>query len=82
MDKQQPAHKIRLGVVKATIWENGTRNGTLFNVTIHLYKEGDNWKQATNFSRNDSCWQTSDSPCLNRNTHRSFFLSLLATGHR
>ncbi|MBY0527981.1 MAG: hypothetical protein K2R98_31580 [Gemmataceae bacterium] len=54
MDKQKPAHEVRLGTIKATIWENVTRSGSFFNVTIHrLYKEGEEWKQATNFARND-----------------------------
>jgi hypothetical protein len=54
MTQQQPAHEIRLGTIKATVWANITRSGSFFNVTIHrLYKEGEEWKQATNFSRND-----------------------------
>jgi hypothetical protein len=54
MTKQQPTHEIRLGTIKATIWENPTRNGAAYNVAIHrLYKDGDAWKQATNFGRND-----------------------------
>jgi hypothetical protein len=46
MPNQQPAHEIRLGAVKATIWENETANGKRYNVTVaRLYKDGDQWKR-------------------------------------
>ena len=52
--KQKPAHEIRLGRIKATIWENQTDNGTRYSVTIsRLYKDGDDWKQTTSFGRDD-----------------------------
>ena len=53
-EKQKPAHEIRLGRIKATIWENETDNGTRHNVTVsRLYKDGDQWKQTTSFGRED-----------------------------
>ena len=52
--KQQPAHEIRLGAVKATIWENQTATGTRHNVTVsRIYKDGDEWKQTESFGRDD-----------------------------
>jgi hypothetical protein len=52
--KQKPVHEIRLGRVKAAIWENETDNGTRHNVTVaRLYKDGDQWKQTTSFGRDD-----------------------------
>ena len=52
--KQQPAHEIRLGAVKAAIWENDTSAGKRHNVTIcRLYKEGDEWRQTESFGRDD-----------------------------
>jgi hypothetical protein len=52
--KQKPAHEIRLGRIKATIWENATENGTRYNVTVcRLYKDGDEWKQTASFGRDD-----------------------------
>ena len=52
--KQQPTHEIRLGSIRATIWENQTTNGTRFNVTVsRLYKDGDEWKQTDSFGRDD-----------------------------
>jgi hypothetical protein len=52
--KQQPVHEVRLGAVKATIWENDTSVGTRRNVTVaRLYKDGDDWKQTESFGRDD-----------------------------
>ncbi len=52
--KQQPAQEIRMGAIRATIWENQTTNGTRFNVTVsRLYKDGEEWKQTDSFGRDD-----------------------------
>ncbi len=52
--KQQPIHEVRIGAVKATIWENETSAGVRHNVTLgRLYKEGDEWKQTESFGRDD-----------------------------
>jgi hypothetical protein len=52
--KQKPAHEIRLGRIKVTIWENETDNGTRHNLTIcRLYKDGEEWKQTASFGRDD-----------------------------
>jgi len=54
MSKQQPVHEIRLGAIKAAIWENQTENGVRHNVNVsRLYKDGDQWKQTESFGRND-----------------------------
>jgi hypothetical protein len=54
MNKTQPVHEIRLGAVKVAIWENATRNGTLFNVTVQrLYRDDDQWKHSDSFGRDD-----------------------------
>ena len=54
MSKQKPAHEIRLGRVKATIWAHETDNGTRHNVTVsRIYKDGDDWKQTASFGRDD-----------------------------
>jgi hypothetical protein len=50
----KPAHEIRLGRVKATIWANENESGPWFNVRVtRLYKEGEAWKTATSFGRED-----------------------------
>ncbi|MEZ6048693.1 MAG: hypothetical protein R3C11_24575 [Planctomycetaceae bacterium] len=50
----RPIHEIRMGRIKAAIWENSTQNGTRHNVTVsRLYKDGDDWKDSTSFGRDD-----------------------------
>lgn len=52
--KQAPVHEVRIGGIKAAIWENETSVGTRHNVTItRLYKHGDDWKQTERFGRDD-----------------------------
>ncbi len=54
MPKQKPIHEVRLGSVKAAIWENQTDNGTRFNVTVsRIYKDGEEWKSTESFGRDD-----------------------------
>lgn len=49
-----PVHEVRLGRIKATIWENSTEHGVRHNVTLsRLYKDGDQWKESTSFGRDD-----------------------------
>ena len=50
----RPVHEIRLGRIKAAIWENETQNGTRHNVTItRLYRDGDVWRDSSSFGRDD-----------------------------
>jgi len=55
----KPVHEIRLGRIKAAVWENETQNGagqkvTRHNVTLtRLYKDGDTWKDSSSFGRDD-----------------------------
>ena len=52
--KQRPAHEIRLGRIKATIWANQADNGTWYNVTLSRnYKDGDEWKSSAGFGRDE-----------------------------
>jgi len=58
MPKQQtkvrPVREIRLGRIRAAIWENETQIGTRHNVTLsRLYKDGDEWKDSSSFGRDD-----------------------------
>ena len=53
-EKTRPVFEVRLGRIRAAIWENETQNGTRHNVTVsRLYKDGDNWKDSTSFGRDD-----------------------------
>lgn len=52
--KQKPVHEVRMGRIKAAIWENETQNGTRHNVTVsRLYRDDDGWKDSTSFGRDD-----------------------------
>ncbi|MCA9234563.1 MAG: hypothetical protein KDA44_03800 [Planctomycetales bacterium] len=52
--KTGPVEEIRLGPVKAAIWENETAVGRRYNVTVcRLYKDEDQWKQTDSFGRDD-----------------------------
>jgi hypothetical protein len=50
----KPAHEIRLGRIKATIWANEGESGPWFNVRVaRLYREEEGWKTSTSFGRED-----------------------------
>ena len=50
----RPVHEVRIGRVRAAIWENETQNGMRHNVTFsRLYNDGDGWKDSTSFGRDD-----------------------------
>jgi hypothetical protein len=52
--KNQPVHTVRYGAIKATIWENKTASGTMFNVTVsRTYKDGEEWKESGSFTGPD-----------------------------
>lgn len=52
--KARPVYEIRLGRIRAAIWENDTQNGTRHNVTLsRLYKDGDEWRDSSSFGRDD-----------------------------
>lgn len=54
MSANKPVHEIRLGTIKAAIWENDTQSGVRHNVTLsRLYKDGDDWKSSESFGRDD-----------------------------
>jgi len=50
----RPVHEVRLGLVKAAIWANATREGVIHNVTFERsYKDGDEWKSTQSFGHDD-----------------------------
>jgi len=50
----RPVHEMRLGRIKAAIWENDTQNGPRHNVTFQrIYRDGDAWKSSDSFGRDD-----------------------------
>jgi hypothetical protein len=54
-DANKPVHEIRLGRIKAAIWENETQSGTRHNVTFQrIYRdEGSQWNTSDSFGRDD-----------------------------
>lgn len=54
MNKSKPVHEVRLGAIKAAIWENLVGETTRYNVTVtRIYKDGDEWKNSDSFGRDD-----------------------------
>ena len=56
-EKQKPAHEIRIGRIKATIWANQTTDDRTFHsvVLCRIYKDKDDdqWKSTDSFGRDD-----------------------------
>lgn len=49
-----PAHEIRYGLIKASIWRNQSKNGSRFSVGVsRLFRNGDQWKESGRFGRDD-----------------------------
>ena len=54
MGNAKPAHEIKLGRIRATIWANDSEDGLWFSVSVaRLYKVDSRWKESTSFSRDD-----------------------------
>ena len=50
----RPVHEIRLGLIKAAIWANSTREGIMHNVTFERsFKDGEEWRTTHSFGRDD-----------------------------
>lgn len=54
MSAQAPVHKITLMFCTASIWEQQTQNGILYNTTFtRSYQQGKQWKDSTSFGPAD-----------------------------
>jgi hypothetical protein len=52
--KKPPVHELRIGAIKATIWEQSSQDNTWNNVTFaRIYKDGSEWKTAESYTRDD-----------------------------
>ncbi|MBX3412580.1 MAG: hypothetical protein KF708_07825 [Pirellulales bacterium] len=53
--KPRPIHEVRLGSVKAAVWQNETSSGTRYSVTLQrLYKDDSGkWQSSESFGRDD-----------------------------
>ena len=54
-EKNQPAAEFRINGVKAVVWQNETRNGSMFNTTlVRVYKDKDDeWQETSSLGRDD-----------------------------
>jgi hypothetical protein len=51
---RKPIHEIRLGRIKAAIWQHDANLGPRYNVTVaRLYKDDSGWKASDSFGRDD-----------------------------
>jgi hypothetical protein len=51
---QRPVHEIRMGRIRAAVWENESQNGLRHTVTFsRAYKDGEQWKYSQSFFRED-----------------------------
>ena len=51
-DKPRPAHEIRLGRIRVTIWSRNSGSGSIeyYSVACRLYKDANNrWAQASGY---------------------------------
>ena len=47
-------HEVRLGGIKAAIWQNQTEAGVRYNVTFErLYNQDGEWRSTSSFGRDD-----------------------------
>ena len=54
MPNPKPVAEVRIGRVKAAIWQNETEGRTRHTVTFsRLYKDGEQWKRTQSLGRND-----------------------------
>lgn len=52
--RSRPVHELRLGAIRASVWQNDTAVGIRHNVTFsRLYKDGEQWKSTESFGRDD-----------------------------
>ena len=52
--RNQPVHEVRLGGIKAAIWQNQTEAGVRYNVTFErLYNQDGEWRSTSSFGRDD-----------------------------
>ena len=52
--RKKPVHDVRLGLIKAAIWENTVGDIVRYNVTFsRIYKDETEWKTSETFGRDD-----------------------------
>ncbi|PYI83431.1 MAG: hypothetical protein DME26_15020 [Verrucomicrobia bacterium] len=52
--RKKPIHDVRLGAIKAAIWQNSVGDLVRYNVTFsRIYKDEAEWKTSDSFGRDD-----------------------------
>ena len=52
--RNQPVHEVRLGAIKAAIWQNETDSGVRYNVSFErLYMQENEWRSTSSFGSDD-----------------------------
>ena len=52
--RKKPVHDLRLGLIKAAIWENTVGDIVRYNITFsRIYKDENEWKTSDSFGRDD-----------------------------
>jgi hypothetical protein len=50
----RPVHSVRFGKIQASIWQNESKHGPRFNVTVcRRYLEDGKWKSSDSFNRTE-----------------------------
>lgn len=50
----KPIHEVRIGHIKAAVWNNPTETVVRYNVTFNrIYKDGTGWRNIDSFGRDD-----------------------------
>ena len=50
----RPVHEVRIGLIRAAVWANSTRDAVIHNVTFERrYRDGEEWKSTNSFGRDD-----------------------------
>lgn len=54
-ENNKPAAEFRINGLKAVVWENETKNGSMYNTTlVRVYKDKDDeWQETNSLSRDD-----------------------------
>lgn len=51
---KRPAHEIRYGLIKVSVWRNHTKSGERHSVSVvRLYKDGETRRESGRFGRDD-----------------------------
>jgi hypothetical protein len=52
--KTKPAFEAKVGLIRATVWPNETKDGVRYNTTFsRRYKDGETWKSTGSFGERD-----------------------------